>query len=251
MAKEQELLDMIEDESPEMEEVVVTPVDFDPVKKVAAVMEKNTPREDLLGLDAGTLDQRLVAAFLLENLRAGTVQSELQGRDGDKALKRLVLVDAAYEFTNKSRYQENTTAELAVTTAGDIYHNVFNTLCNLIYVQGQKARAKRTPEGRAEVTEGYQDAFHQFKPTEPTQLVAANRVVSLVDLYKPGLAFAQNSADVKYLVAIDTYAQLLKNPELVEDIGTRMMQTEHNFKDLYVYAVLKLHQDFFRQMEKL
>ncbi|HII71514.1 TPA: hypothetical protein HA265_02040 [Candidatus Woesearchaeota archaeon] len=254
--KAEDILAAIEDEDNggQEEQLQIAVPEFDPVRKIASVLERTEPRQELIDLDVATLDQRMAAAYIIENLTAGTVKSLLKEdaeQDKGSALQRLAIFDAAHDFVKSPTYKGKTVAEAAAYAASDVYHNIFITLCDMIYVQQKKQKVKRGGEGRKVVSELYQDAFHQFRPARTNQLIAANSVASVITECAPAIAFAETAQDIKYMVAIDAYAGMMRNPEASEDMAKRLGETEHNFKDLYVYSVLKMHQDFFRELEKL
>lgn len=252
-----QLLGLMEDEGPEREQLIVAPPGFDPVKKIAAVLKKSKPRKDLLAIDAGSLDQRLAAAYIVENLDQTTVNTYLgRGRERkkgpDKSLQMLAVLDAAQEFRGRAADKAKTIEEMAVKAATNVYMNVFATLCDIVYNPKAKGGAKNAElQLRGEIEEQYRTPFHQYRPASATGLAAARKIAPLVETVQPGLVLANSASDLKYLAAIGAYSGMLKNKELAEDIMKKLVDKGKELRDIYIYAALKIHEDFFKEMEKL
>jgi hypothetical protein len=43
---------------------------------------------------------------------------------------------------------------------------------------------------------------------------------------------------------------LIRSPELKADVMSQLNNPEYSTKDVFIYSVLKFHQDFFNEMDK-
>ncbi|KYK25915.1 hypothetical protein AYK26_01400 [Euryarchaeota archaeon SM23-78] len=247
-----DLLEILDkEEEYEEEQIEIPKLGFDPVRKLASILEKSSEYMDFTRLK-GSLEDNLIASYLVEHLGRDTTNSYL--RRSDACIQKLIMADLASGITGNNEYEpSDELGRLSTKVAGAVYHDFFSVLYDSLYLKPKKQKkgaVKKQKKPKPAPNNMKEDVFLHFKGADLDALIAASNLIEYLQGVEERIAYCSHVSDVKYLVGALVYHNMIKNPRYKKDILKQAKDPEYLPKDVFVYSVLKFHQDFFTQLEK-
>jgi len=249
--QKQDLLDALdEEEKYEEERIMIPKLSFDPVRRIASVFEKANNYLDFTRLK-GDFKNSLIASYLVENLPSEVVNTYLQKSRGDSLIQKIIMVDLAAGMINKYDYDVSENFKrLSIRIAGDIYHDFFSWLYESYVYDKPKRRKKEEKKTVEELVQKDFDIFLYFKGSALDSLIAASGFAECLSGMEDKLLYCESVSDIKYLLGVKTYHDMIKSSKFRKELREKLTQPGYSMKDVFVYSILKFHQDFFNHTEK-
>ncbi len=257
--REKNLLDAIdeEQEKPDEEKIEIRQAEFDPVKKIASIIQNNeTGRPMGKAVPGSMLDIAIMAHYFLDSPSENEL--EIAARD-PQGMHKMIIKDVAHEMDARAgEYLDikRDMVELTLRISSKIYSSFFDKVSPIIYSAGEGVEKIRVdPEDippLEETIERYQDPLFKYENINPIYLMAS---IGFLSYFKNNecidrIRFVDNIPDLKYLKLIDLYLNLIKNENYKEDMVSFLKDNSKSIKNIAIYATITLHKDFFRFMSK-
>ena len=256
--KEKLLKELEQEEAYQEEEIEFPEIEYNPAKKIAEIFKnRKTAYLDIAKLGGLNISDAWAAYYLIENLDNEQTAYYLSNQDRHN-LSRLLLVDITAGLIGKSDYSNTEAIErLSVRIAGDIYHNMFTTLCEPIYINPIEFSEKEIRSALSDEEEHdmflideKKEIFEHFRGESLEVAIAASRLAEYMEDVDERLRMISDVTGLRYLFGSKLYYEMVRDDEIKNEIKQMIDDFTYTMSDVFVYSILKLHKDFFKKMEE-
>ena len=140
--------------------------------------------------------------------------------------------------------------KLSVRIAGEIYHDLFETLCDPIYINPAKKEESTEDSGELIMPDYGEYVFSHYRGESLDLAIAASRLVQYLEGVDERLMTINDVKELKQLFGAKLYHDLIRDQELKDQVKEKINDLPYPINDVFIYSILKLHQDFFKKMEE-
>ncbi len=233
------------------------------VQTLAGILRDSKMHRAPTELKGNDLARNIAVCYLVDNLSTNDTNLYL-ARWNKFTLPRLVLADLAAGIipeTAEGTYDLRAHFEaFAVTVAGDLYHHFFNTLATPFYIEKRTVKGvkdapdtenkgDRDPKKEDAVTEEAR-FFRSVRGEKASLTLAAGILEPYLSQFKERITGNEDTQQLKELIGVEAYRSIVRNDAIRGELTSIMHDPQQKTREIFVYAVLSLHRDFFRVLEE-
>lgn len=254
---EYELLDTLEEDEEQQrpkEELLLPEVELSHADKISTILQGSFTHLTYDRLKGRDFTDNLLAYYLVQNLDTSQVNNYLGNYGDEDTIRKLLFVDLAYGITGKSEYSLDISVEkLAITISGDIYHDLFEKLSDIVYLNPMDNIMEDLPEDAPEEEGGmngnnHEEIFQFFKGRNVETSIAAAQFLPYLDGLEERIPSISEVKELKQLMALKIYHDLLRSDDLKVELRNHVNNPAYSLDNVLNFSVLQLHRDMLKAM---